>query len=71
LQPFLRAKFIMFSPDGCAPDGSVALKVSGITAGTSTPDEVIDLVEQGVRGIAAPSPKNHPAEISLSSLNAV
>jgi 4-hydroxy-3-methylbut-2-enyl diphosphate reductase len=58
-------------PDGLRPEWFSGAQSVGITAGTSTPDEVIDLVEQGVRGIAARQPQESSRRNRTLELNAV
>jgi len=58
-------------PDGLRPEWFIGAQSVGITAGTSTPDEVIDLVEQGVRGIAARQSQESSRRNLTLELNAV
>ena len=58
-------------PDGLRPEWFSGAQSVGITAGTSTPDEVIDLVEQGVRGIAARQSQESSRRNLTLELNAV
>jgi 4-hydroxy-3-methylbut-2-enyl diphosphate reductase len=56
-------------PDDLWPEWFIGAQNVGITAGTSTPDEVIELVEQGVREVAArqskePSRRNLALELN-------
>ncbi|MEO8428344.1 MAG: 4-hydroxy-3-methylbut-2-enyl diphosphate reductase [Verrucomicrobiota bacterium] len=54
------------SPDDLCPEWFSGAQNVGITAGTSTPDEVIDLVEQGIREITARHSEEPPRQ-NLSS----
>ena len=58
-------------PDGLRPEWFSGAQSVGITAGTSTPDEVIDLVEQGIRGIAARQSQESSRGNHTLELNAV
>jgi len=58
-------------PDGLRPEWFIGAQSVGITAGTSTPDEVIDLVEQAVRGIAARQSQESSRRNLTLELNAV
>ena len=59
------------APDGLRPEWFSGAQSVGITAGTSTPDEVIDLVEQGIRGIAARQSQESSRQNHTLELNAV
>jgi len=59
------------APDGLRPEWFSGAQSVGITAGTSTPDEVIDLVEQGIRGIAARQSQESSRRNLTLELNAV
>ena len=58
-------------PEGLRPEWFSGAQSVGITAGTSTPDEVIDLVEQGIRGIAARQSQESSRGNHTLELNAV
>jgi len=58
-------------PDGLRPEWFGGAQSIGITAGTSTPDEVIDVVEQGVRAIAARQSQESSRRNRTLELNAV
>jgi len=57
-------------PDGLCPEWFNGAQSVGITAGTSTPDEVIDLVEQSIREIAARQSNVRSCQHLVLELNA-